>query len=147
MSLSCTTCTPEDIHYIVQHTWERGKKEAALCGFPSSDAYAKHLESMAKEYGYVLREGNEPFSVFGATSGNKVYYTFFAATDKFVEHGKAATRFLYKFLRARIAEHPGVRLELGSLCDHPQAKAWFELLGFRLLKQNGLLGHYVYERD
>lgn len=146
MNLTCSTLSKHDIEYVVERTWARGEEEAIVCGVEDKKAWVQRFTDMAVEYGFVLRLEGEAVAVLGATQIRDVYYTFFAATDVFERIGRRATLFLVKFLKARVAERPGVRLELGSACNHPKAREWFEVLGFELIERQGLLSRYVYKR-
>lgn len=140
-------CTPEHIRYVVHNSWERGRKEAELCGFKTEEAWVAHIQSMTGEYGYTALHEGVPVAIYGAVEKNGTYYTFFAATESFNAIARQITRFLRRFLIEKLAEKPGARLELGSLCDHPKADDWFKALGFKLIKRDGLLGHYVYQHN
>lgn len=144
MTLTCDKSTYADIKYVVEHTWERGAKEAEICGFAGADAWISHIEEMSTEYGFVLKNAGVPIAVFGATRMNGKYYTYFAATDVFEHAGKEATLFLMDFLQKKMAEHPEETLELGSACTHPKAHKWFLRLGFEHIMSKGVYSLYVY---
>lgn len=146
MMLPYERCTPQHIRHVVHKSWDRGRKEMALLGFDDEEKWIEHIHAMSAEHGYTAMLEDEPVAVFGAVKVNGTYYTFFAATDKFGVIGRALTRVLRTYLRIKLAEQPDARLELGSVCQHPKADAWFEALGFVLQERNGLLRKYLYVR-
>ena len=138
--------TDYDIRHVVFRMWQRGTTELAKI-VPEFDreAVIKVLRSRSKEYGFTFFYHGEPVAVFGAHAiSDHEYHTWFTATDGFERIGRNATRFLRKLVQDKTAERPGVRLELWSAVDHPQADRWFRSLGFIPLAPEGVFNRYLY---
>ncbi len=138
--------TRDDIRHVVFRMWRRGCEELGKHGNLDNEAIIRELCKRATEYGYAFYFRGEPVAVFGAHAvSDSEYHTWFSATDKFHHIGKEATRFLKGLVFAKTSQRPGVRLELWSAVNHPDADRWFKLLGFRPDKPSGMFARYVYE--
>jgi len=142
-------CTEADIHFVVDHVWDRGLAEAQLAGFPTKAALAEKLVGrVGNPYSFCLYGGGKPFAVCGAVEyAPNAYATWFFATDDFELYWKPATRLMRKFLEEQTEAHPEASLDVISASDHPKAGLWFQLLGFTLVERAGILHRYKYLRE
>lgn len=140
--------TPLDISIVIEKLWDRGVAEAERFGFKSHSELLAFLTSAATEHGYVLKIEEMPVAVFGARHlRDNIYSTWFMATGRFDEAGAPITRFLRGFIREKLDEHPGAKIELSSAVDHPEADRWFKVLGFHPAGQpQGLFRRYDYKK-
>lgn len=136
-----------DINYVLDNLWERGSMEAEAFGFKTKADILAYILSVSSEYGYVLKHDEKPVAVFGASYHSGCYYTWFIGTEDFAQVGKSATRYLDGILKRKVKEKPSARLEMLSAVDHPEAERWFNILGFKLEKKDGIFSRYVYQRE
>lgn len=72
---------------------------------------------------------------------------WFVATQRFFDM-KAATVFkARRALREMRERHPGFAVESCSWSKRPQARRWFELIGFKLLEDNGYRRFVLVDRQ
>lgn len=135
-----------DVDYVINNLWQRGCDEVKAFGFESTEGLANFIMAGADEHGYVLTADDVPVVVFGASLEQGTWFTWFLATEQFSDLGTQATRFFNDFLKKRLKENPGARLELISACDHSEATRWFRILGFEVMERQGAFTRYKYVR-
>ena len=141
-----TRLKPDDVYYVADNLWARGRKEAETYGIKDNALLVRRFLELSTEYGYTVWFEDKPVAVFGAylDPEDDKYYTWFLATEEFGNVGVSLTRFLRGFIRDRKAEKPTAVLELWSAVDHPKARKWFEVLGFEYLEPSGKFHLYRY---
>lgn len=137
---------PDDIVKVASGIWRRGEEEAEAFGLEKS-SIIQYLIEASKEHGFVMKVHDEPIAVFGASRAGDHYNSWFIATNRFEEVGKAATRFLKGFVSEKITQHPDAELRMVSGVSHPDAERWFKLLGFEFINKEGPFSHYIYRRE
>jgi len=129
--------TAEDVRAVLGNLSLISAEELNKAGVIDREAVVLALLSGGEAETFC--EAGAPVCILGCTVSDRRLGTWFIATERFFNL-KAATVFPSRRVLREIRErHPGIPIEACSWSKHPQARRWFELLGFKLLEANGYL--------
>jgi ribosomal protein S18 acetylase RimI-like enzyme len=134
-----------DIAFVAHNLWGRGREEFVLHGIEAPEELRARIEGMVDEHSRSLLFDDLLVAVCGVNQVEPdVFSTWFLATEDFARAAFAATRFLRKMLKAKTEEHPLATVVLVSANSHPDARRWFEALGFEWKNNQGVFSNYEY---
>ncbi len=140
--MKAAALTPELLKAVMDDLWEVSAHELAVFG-EITDLMTTQLK-MA-----IVDDDGKPVCVFGANNGSSGMRTWFLASSSFPHHAHAVTRMLRRLLIEQSKEHNVRKIVTTSASDHPMAKNWFRLLGYRpdgvTDWKNGVAQRYVLE--
>ena len=111
--------------YVLEHLWYISAIELERLGLNRETAWARFTRYMTMGPSKMLIADNVPVVAVGKVFEGDEWFTWFLASDKFEDHGKAVTREVRKLVR----EHDGL-LRIYSLCVHKDLRKWLQVLGF-----------------
>lgn len=116
--------TPPALAFVLAHLWERGVEELRRIGLSRDEAFARFMDYAQRGRSGVMYADDVPVLACGTCPEEGGRFTWFQATDAFVDHAIQITRWLRKELKRD--EGP---VYIYSVCVHPETERWFHALG------------------
>jgi hypothetical protein len=139
--------TPEEVDYVLDRLWDRGKREAEKFGVVGDAQIRQWLKDFPPSILYTLICDDVPLAITGSNQEGETHYTYFLATKQFKDNGLAITRFMNRFTKDRVETLGIKRLELWSASDHDAADRWFNILGFHFFENDPPFRKYLYSPE
>ena len=131
--------TAEDAAAILADISEITEGELLALGVPLADAPRLLVSLFAAGEVEVFCEDGKPVCLLGVRpEGLNLFVTWFLASKRFFALRAAAVLPARRVATELRKRYPAADIEAYSWSRHPQARRWFELLGFKLVRDTGI---------
>lgn len=146
--LTVRPLAPEHLAAVLANPWRTTAEEMATTArLTGMEVGAWIVANRDERHSHVVHHEDDVLCCYGATGlGGADWGTWFMAAAAIEPHLLGVTRLLRRFIADQLAAHPGARLLCCSLHQAPEARRWFEFLGFEPVTPAGTGVVYVYRR-
>lgn len=85
----------------------------------------------------LLVDGDPVVQMGVCPSGKGVLGTWFVAKEAFMGLGARGILYSRRYMRRLAEKHPGMTFESRSFSPHPDTVAWFKIMGYEMVKEDG----------